>query len=177
MAIVPEYLRSHLWKNHKIFCSSETQRALIRSHSLRSLDDILDFRQATTVLEVPIDGIPILNGYRCLHCDHSTVQPEAMRRHVQSHSQDGEDTLCTEKCKVQWPFGGRWKKCFGLVDRAATVIVEDNDSAWNVVSGMLKRKRARLSTEKEENLRFINSFVARTRWDILAEDHDWKKLK
>ena|SRR5271154_5361318 len=42
---------------------------------------------------------------------------------------------------------------------------------------MLKMKRARLSTEREENLRFVNSFVARTRWDILVEDHDWKKLK
>jgi hypothetical protein len=74
LAIVSEYLRSHLWKKHKISCSTETQHALVRSHSLKSLDDILDFRQATTVLEVPIDGIPILSGYRCLRYDHCTVR-------------------------------------------------------------------------------------------------------
>ena len=42
---------------------------------------------------------------------------------------------------------------------------------------MLARKRVRLSTEKEENLRFVNSFVARTRWNILVDHHDWKRLK
>jgi hypothetical protein len=78
---------------------------------------------------------------------------------------------------VQSPFGGKWKKCFSLVDRATTVTGEGDGSASNVVAGMMKRKWARLSTQKEENLRFVNSFVARTRWDVLVEDHDCKKLK
>jgi hypothetical protein len=79
LTIMPEYLRSHLWKKHKIFCSTEAQHMLIRSHSLKSLDDILDFRQATTELGVPIDGIPISDGYKYLRCDLYTAQSEAMR--------------------------------------------------------------------------------------------------
>src|SRR5277367_4321240 len=91
-------------------------------------------------MEFPIDGIPVLD-WQCLRCDHYVVQSEAMRRHVRSYSQQRDDALCREKCKVQSPFSGRLKKCFSLADRAVTVMAEDNDSAWNVVAGMLKRKR------------------------------------
>jgi hypothetical protein len=146
-------------------------------HSLRSLEDIMEFREERSALEFPIDGIPIYDGYRCLVCDHYMIQAEAMRRHLQSHGQGEDNEAQSARCKVQSPFGGRLRKCFGLVDRSAIAVPENNDSAWNALSGALERKRARVSTEKEENLRFVNSFVARTRWDVLVEDHDWKKLK
>lgn len=177
LAIIPEYLCSHLWKKHKIFCSTETQQTLSESHSLISMVDIAQFREETNVLEFPIDGIPIEDGYRCLQCGHYMMRSEAMRRHLQSHSRVEDDSPGSEKCKIQSPFGGTLKKCFGLVDHRRVTAPRDNDTAWDILSLKLGRKRARLSTQKEENLRFMNSFVARTRWDILVEDHDWKKLK
>jgi len=105
------------------------------------------------------------------------VQHEAMRKHLDIHRKEGL-VASSERCKVQSPFGGRFKKCFGVADRSVRVTEDSNENAaWTVLSAKLGRKRAHLSTVKEDNLRFVSSFVARTRWDILVEDHDWKKLK
>jgi hypothetical protein len=56
---------------------------------------------------------------------------------------------------------------------------EENESAWDAVKVLLakKRRRARASTGREENVRLLNGFVARTRWDILIEGHDKKQLR
>ena len=40
-----------------------------------------------------------------------------------------------------------------------------------------KRRRARAFMRREENVRLLNGFVARTRWDILIEGHDKKQLR
>lgn len=174
---MPEYLRAHLWKKHKIFCSAETWLTLINKYSLKLLDDIIDFRRRTGVLEPPIEGIPISDGYKCVRCVHYVIQRQAIQRHVQNHElEEGVDRW--EACKVQSPFGGRLRKCFRVADRLVRAAEDgDENAAWTVLSAKLGRKRARLSTVKEENLRFVSSFVARTRWDILVEDHDWKRLK
>jgi len=150
---------------------------LINKYSLKLLDDIVDFRERTAVLEPPIEGIPITDGYKCTRCGHYMIQAEAMRRHGQSHEwEEGADR--SERGKVQSPFGGKFKKCFGVADHSVRAMAEgDENSVWTVLSAKLGRKRARLSNVKEDNLRFVSSFVARTRWDILVEDHDWKKLK
>ena len=177
LAIVPEYLRAHLSKKHHVFCSIETWLTLMNKYSLKLLDDVVDFRERSVVLEPPIEGIPISDGYKCAQCAHYMIQAEAMRRHAQTHEWENMVDRW-ERCKVQSPFGGRLKKCFGVADRSARAAGEsDENGAWNVLSAKLGRKRARLSSVKEDNLRFVSSFVARTRWDILVEDHDWKKLK
>ena len=176
-AIVPEFLRTHLWKKHHIFCSAETWLTLTNKHSLKLLDNILEFRNAYRALEWPIEGIPILDGYRCVHCEHYMVRSESMRKHLERHRKENVITS-SEGCKVQSPFGGKFKKCFGVADRSVRAAGDGNENgAWTVLSAKLGRKRARLSNVKEEDLRFVSSFVARTRWDILVEDHDWKKLK
>ena len=56
---------------------------------------------------------------------------------------------------------------------------EENESAWDVIKILLakKRRRARASTRREENVRLLNDFVARTRWDILIEGYDKKQLR
>jgi len=46
---------------------------------------------------------------------------------------------------------------------------EENESAWEVVKVLLAKR--------EENVRLLNGFVARTRWDILIEGHDKKQLR
>jgi hypothetical protein len=126
---------------------------------------------------LPIEGLPILDGYKCMQCIYYVFKSEAIRKHVRSHEWE-EGTDRWERCTVQSPFGGRFKKCFGVSDRLVRAAEDSGENAaWTVLSAKLGRKRARLSTVKEDDLRFVSSFVARTRWDILVEDHDWKKLK
>jgi hypothetical protein len=56
---------------------------------------------------------------------------------------------------------------------------EENESTWKMVKVLLakRRRKARASTGREENVRLLNEFVARTRWDILIEGYDKKQLR
>jgi hypothetical protein len=56
---------------------------------------------------------------------------------------------------------------------------EENELAWEAVKVLLakRRRKAWASTGREENVRLLNGFVARTRWDILIEGHDKKQLR
>jgi len=53
----------------------------------------------------------------------------------------------------------------GISNRSTTEVEENNKSALKAGSALLAKKRTRV-TEKEENVRLLNGFVARTRWEI-----------
>lgn len=58
-------------------------------------------------------------------------------------------------------------------------VKKENESEWKVVQTLLRKKRRiemRTSQEKKENVRFVSEFVTCTRWDILIERQDKKKL-
>jgi hypothetical protein len=80
--------------------------------------------------------------------------------------------------EMQAPFGGRLKKWFEIIDRSTIEVDEENVSPWEAVKVLLakSRRRGRASTDREENVRLLTGFVARTRWDILIEGHDKKQL-
>ena len=98
---------------------------------------------------------------------------------VKNH--EGKDAReCTEAdIQMQAPFGGELKKWLEIIDSSAMEVDEENESAWDAVKVLLakKRRRARASTGREENVRLLNGFVARTRWDIVIEGHDKKQLR
>ena len=81
--------------------------------------------------------------------------------------------------QMQAPFRGELKKWFEIVDRNVMEVDEENESAWEAVKVLLAKKKhkARSSTGREENVRLLNGFIARTRWDILIEGHDKKQLR
>lgn len=56
---------------------------------------------------------------------------------------------------------------------------EDNESSWKTIKILLakSRRKGRATAEKENNVRLLNRFIARTRWDILIEGHDKKDLR
>jgi len=86
----------------------------------------------------------------------------------------------TEKnVEMQLLFGGRLRKWFPLKEPGTESIEEQNDDAWMAVESILaeeKRRMIKISKDKEDNVRLINGFIVRTRWDILTEGEDKKKL-
>jgi hypothetical protein len=80
---------------------------------------------------------------------------------------------------LQTSFGGELKKWLEIIDSNAMEVDEENKSAWDAIKALLakKRRRTRASTRREENVRLLNGFVARTCWDILIEGHDKKQLR
>jgi hypothetical protein len=81
---------------------------------------------------------------------------------------------------MQLVFGGLLKRWFPLRNPSTVEVEEDNESAWKAVEVLLakrKRRTTRALNEREENVRLINGFVARTRWDVLIEGKDNKTLR
>jgi len=145
-----------------------------------TFDSIKAWKKNTTVLETVIDGIAVEMGHKCVECGHCTPVWRSMTDHFLKKHEGKDAKECTEAgVQMQAPFGGELKKWFEIIDRSAMDVDEDNVSAWDAVKGMLarKRRRARASMGREENVRLLNGFVARTRWDILIEGHDKKQLR
>ncbi len=178
LAVAPEHLRTHLASKHKIYCSHDTLQSIQQAHVLKSLDSIIMFREETTVLETAIAGVPVREGYKCLECGYYGLWRTMTEHFRLRHAGEDAKEHCQKGCKIQAPFAGRLKKWMGISDRSVTEVEDNNESAWKAVSTLLakNRRRGRASTEREENVRLLTGFVARTRWDILIEGHDKKQL-
>jgi Orsellinic acid/F9775 biosynthesis cluster protein D len=175
-----EYLQTHLWNNHKIDCSDDMSNSIITGRELMTLDSLRAWKKTTVALEAAIGGIAVETGHKCIECGHCTPVWGSMTDHfVKKH--EGKDAReCTEAdIQMQAPFGGELMKWFEIIDSSAMEVDEENESAWDAVKVLLakRRRRARASTGREENVRLLNGFVARTRWDILIEGHDKKQLR
>src|SRR5579871_6071086 len=70
LAIAAEHITTHINGKHGIHGSEELVWAIISKYQPWSLDTIIAFRNVTEELEIPVDGIPIKRGYRCLICRH-----------------------------------------------------------------------------------------------------------
>ena len=179
--IPPEYLQTHLWTKHEIDCSDDTLNSIITRHELMTLDSLRTWKKNTDVLETAIDGIATPErGHKCLLCGHCTPIWGSMTDHFVKKHKDKDAKENTEAgIRMQASFGGELKKWFEITDSNAMEVDEENESAWEVVKVLLakKRRKARASTGREENVRLLSGFVARTRWDVLIEGHDKKELR
>jgi hypothetical protein len=178
--VPPEYLQTHLWKNHTIDCSDDTLDSIITGRELMTLNSIRAWKKNTVALEAAIGGIAVETGHKCIECGHCTPVWGSMTDHfVKNHEGKDARDWTEGDIQMQAPFGGELKKWFEIIDSSAMEVDEENESAWEVVKVLLakRRRRARASTGKEENVRLLNGFVARTRWDILIEGHDKKQLR
>jgi hypothetical protein len=145
-----------------------------------TLDSIRAWKKNTVALEAAIGGIAVETGHKCMECGHCTPIWGSMTDHFVKKHVDKDVREFTEAgIQMQAPFGGELMKWFEIIDSSVMEVDEENESAWEVVKALLakKKRRARASTGREENVRLLNGFVARTRWDILIEGHDKKQLR
>jgi hypothetical protein len=177
--VPPKYLQTHLWNNHKIDCSDDTLNSIITRHELMTLDSLRAWKKNTIALEAVVSGIAVETGHKCIECGHCTPVWESMTHHFMKNHEGKDAKECTEAdIQMQAPFGGELKKWLEIIDNSAMEADEENESAWDAVKVLLaKKRRARASMGREENVRLLNGFVARTRWDILIEGHDKKQLR
>ncbi|HMD13135.1 MAG TPA: hypothetical protein VKI62_00775, partial [Bacteroidota bacterium] len=178
--IPPEYLQTHLWTKHKIDCSDDILNSVITGRELMTFESIKAWKKNTFALEAVIGGIAVETGHKCIECGHCTPVWGSMTDHIVKNHEGKDARECTEaNIQMQAPFGGELKKWLEIIDSSVMEVDEENESAWDAVKVLLakKRRRARASIEREENVRLLNGFVARTRWDILIEGHDKKQLQ
>src|SRR5208282_942660 len=179
-SVPAEHVQTHLRSKHKIYCSDETLNSIVAGRRLMSLELITAWKNDTMELEKAIGGIRTRNGHKCVECGYCSPIWGSMTDHFLRKHKGKEAKEWTEsEIEMQAPFGGLLKKWFPIRDRSTVDVEDDNESAWKAVEVLLaKRKRRvlRLVNEREENVRLINGFLARTRWDILIEGQDKKTL-
>ena len=164
--VPPEYLQTHLWDNHKIDCSNETSNSIIITRELMTLDALRAWKKNIIALEAAIDGIAVEIGHKCMECGHCTPVWGSMTDHFVKKHADEDARECTEAgIQMQALFGGELMKWFEIIDSSAMKVDEENESAWEMVKVLLakRRRRAWASTGREENVRLLNGFIARTR--------------
>jgi Orsellinic acid/F9775 biosynthesis cluster protein D len=176
-----EYLQAHLWAKHKINCSDDTLNTIITGRELKTFTSLKNWKKNTVALEAAIGGIAIERGHKCVECGHCTPKWGSMTDHFLKHHEGKDAKECTEAgIRMQAPFGGELKKWFEIIDNSAMEVDEENESAWEVVKALLAKKRRKAQASiggREENVRLLSGFVARTRWDVLIEGHDKKELR
>jgi hypothetical protein len=178
-AVPSEYIQTHLSSKHKIYCSDDALDSIVVGRGLMSLDSITAWKKDTVALEAAIGGVLVKTGHRCIECGHCTAVWESMTHHFAKWHKGKDAREWTEgDIEMQAPFGGRLKRWVKIIDRSTIEVDEGNESPWEAVKVLLakSRRRGRASTGREENVRLLTGFVARTRWDILIEGHDKKQL-
>jgi hypothetical protein len=145
-----------------------------------TLDSIIEFRENTAQLESPIGGIPVRTGYKCLKCGCCVRKWDSMMAHFRrKHKGENAKEWSEDDVDMQLVFGGCLKRWFPVRDRSMVEVDEGNESAWLAAEVLLAKRRrwvTRQLKEREENVRLLNGFMVRTRWDILIEGHDKKRL-
>jgi hypothetical protein len=179
--VPPEHVKEHLWTKHKIDCTDDILNAITAGHELKTLASLRVWKKNTVALEEAIEGIAIDTGHKCIECGHCTKIWGSMTDHfVKKHKGKDAKEFTEAGIRMQAPFGGELKKWFEIIDNSAMEVDEENESAWEVVKALLAKKRRKAQASiggREENVRLLSGFVARTRWDVLIEGHDKKELR
>ena len=86
----------------------------------------------------------------------------------------------SEECKIQLMFKGGLQKYIQIEDDDEMEIDSEDESAWERAIEMeFEESRANLSVLEvngHENLRFMNIFITKTRWDSLLKGKDLKEI-
>jgi len=178
--VPPEYLQAHLWTKHGINCSDDMLNTITTGRELKTFISLKAWKKNTVTLESAISGIAVEKGHKCIECGHCTPKWGSMTDHFVKKHKDKDARECTEAgIPMQAPFGGELKKWFEIIDSGVMEVDEENESAWEAVKVLLanRRRKARQSMGREENVRLLSGFLSRTRWDVLIEGHDNKQLR
>jgi Orsellinic acid/F9775 biosynthesis cluster protein D len=180
LAIAAEHIVVHVKRKHGIQCSEELAHNIVSKYQPRSLDAIVEFKNIIEELDIPVDGIPIARGYRCLICRYCVRQWNSMMDHfTKKHKGQDREEQIEEGVEMQLLFGGQHRKWFPIREPGSRPIDEQNQAAWPAIQTLLaedRRKGKKRVKDKEENVRVINGFIIKTRWDILIEGEDQKQL-
>jgi Orsellinic acid/F9775 biosynthesis cluster protein D len=180
LSLPSEWVLSHLKKHHGIQTTSE-QIALFLglNNEVMSIADVKELRRSIWVGKA-VQNIPIVTGIKCNICQYSVKEKNAMKNHFTDKHKDVDRVENTEQCQVQRLFSGGLQK-YIQVEQDENVNMEEGetmdwkkaveqdfyDSIANIKS---------VQTNERGNLRLMNVFIAKTRWDVMMEGLEFKDV-
>ena len=147
--------------------------------STMSLAEAQEWLNEVEVLINPIDGIPIEDGFACTICNYASKTLKVFKNHFNICHYNEKWSDWIEECKVQKPFNGQLHK-YIRVRVEAHLNLESSEEVWlSILRQDFNLKMGKQQVEERSNaqdLRLMNAFIAKTRWDLEFEKTNGKAL-
>jgi len=127
-----------------------------------------------------VQNIPIVKGRRCKVCQYSARGRNVMKNHFSANHRGMNMSRYSEECRVQLVFKGGLQKYIQIEEDDEMEIDSEGETEWDRAIEMeFDESMANMNVSEangHENLRFMNIFIAKTRWDALLEEKDLKEI-
>jgi Orsellinic acid/F9775 biosynthesis cluster protein D len=175
-----EWVTKHLMDNHGIEMSMERiKQELGLEHDAMTVEEAKDWIKNIWV-GTAVEGIPVMEGFRCVRCEYSGISMQVMRNHFSKEHKGTKVSEHIQRCKVQLVFKGQLHKYIQIEEPEEMERDEIRDPEWATAVNMeFEKSMANVkaaSGKGNVNLRLMNVFIAKMRWDVLVEDMDLEEI-
>jgi hypothetical protein len=175
-----EWVSGHLKENHGIRVTMEEALAFLEMEGdAMTLAEAEDWIQSMWV-GTAVQNIPVVKGFQCNECQYSASMKRVMKNHFSKEHKGQRMVEHSMECRVQLVFKAKLHKYIQVEEHDEMEMEAAEDLGWK---GAIAREfgesmaNVRVSgLNGHGNLRLMNVFIAKTRWDVLVEGKDLKEL-
>jgi len=160
-----DWIEGHLKDNHGIRTTSEQILEHI-DQAVPSLDstEIKPWLDVHPVIQTAIEGIPIVDGFKCSFCIHYAHKINSMKVHLRTIHHGMKGPILN--AKIQRPFGGWFKKYIEVGEVTEADMVEEE--AWKDELNRRFENALRIDSSEGNrettDMRLMNAFIAKVRY-------------
>jgi Orsellinic acid/F9775 biosynthesis cluster protein D len=175
-----EWVMGHLTHNHGIRKSEQDiRRELNVDQEPMTVEEATEWIKTVWVAR-SVQGIPVHEGLKCTVCEYSVKAISGMKNHFTEEHKGLKRAENTVKCKVQLVFKGGLQKYIQVEELEDMEVDFDREPEWVVaVNREFNDSMANVKVaggKGKANLRLMNAFIAKTRWDSLVEGMDLQEI-
>jgi hypothetical protein len=177
-----ERVSNHLRYNHKIKATAEQAMTYLNlDRAPMTVAQAKDWIKRVWVGSA-VQNISVMKGYKCKECEYSTPKMSVMRIHFSKQHRGLKVSENSEKCKIQMLFKGGLQKYIQIAEDEDDEMDVDHESECEWKMTIDKEFEESIANVKVSgakahgNLRLMNVFIAKTRWDVVIEGKDLKAI-
>src|SRR5271154_4748885 len=170
----------HVKECHGITMTMEQVRMFLKmENDCMTMSQARDWMSSVWVIKA-VKNIPIIPGYICIECQYSAGKLTVMKNHLSKKHKDKKASECMKECKVQLIFKGGLQKYVQIEEDVEMEIDSIENCEWKMAierefeESMINVKGS--DVNGHGNLRLMNIFIAKTRWDIMVKELDLKEV-
>jgi hypothetical protein len=145
-----------------------------RVHGLKCHVYSGDLRSNNSIIILPSTST------RCNECQYSAVTTRVMRNHFSKEHKGLKTAEHCEECEVQLVFKARLHKYIQVDGRDVMEVDSGDNLDWRRAADMeFSESTANVKISggnTHENLRLMNAFIAKTRWDLMVHGKDLEEI-
>jgi len=175
-----EWVRGHLKDHHGARkTEEEVRRKLNVDQEPMTFEEAKGWIKSIWVGRA-IQGIPVFEGLRCMECQYSASTMKVMVNHFAKEHQGLKASERSERCNVQLVFKGVLHKYIQIEEPKGMEMDVQGEPQWiTAINREFGESMANVQVaggKGKTNLRLMNVFIAKTRWDSLLEDEDLEEI-